>query len=199
MKLLLNKIKWFLAVLLIFLLILATNLIDKNNFKVMQKTVDKIYKERLLAKEVLLDISIMFHKKELAYSLNDSTYLRTQNDAVNAEISKLLKMFDRIESTDEEDFIISSLNQNHSKLINLESNLSPKGTLYTSECAEIFDAINKNIVELASEQIKEGKAQNLIARRAVNQVELFARMETYFLIFLGLVLQFIILYNPKKE
>lgn len=195
----LTKIKWFLAVLGVFLLILATNLIDKNNFMQMEKAVDNIYNDRLLAKELLLDVSIKFHKKELAYSLNDSTYLRTQNNAINAEISALLEMFDRVGLTEKEKFILNNLNQNHNKLIKFESNSTPKGNLYTSECAEFFSAINTNIIELASEQVKEGKNQKFIASKAIEQVKLFSNIEIYFLIFLGLLMQFIILYNPKNN
>ena len=197
--LLFKKIKWFLGVLGVFLLILATNLIDKNNFIQVEGSVDNIYNERLLAKELLLDVAIKFHKKEMAYSLNDSTYLLTQNDTVNAEISKLLETFDRVGSTEKEDFILNNLNKNHTKLIKLESNSSSKETLYTPECAEIFSAINSNIIELAAEQIKEGENQNSIARRAIEKVKLFSQIEIYFLIFLGLLLQFIILYNPKSK
>lgn len=195
----LNKIKWFLAVLAVFLLIIATNFIDKNNFIHMEKSVDSIYHDRLLAKDILLDVSIKFHKKELAYSLNDTSYLRTQNDAVNAEISKLLEMFDRVGSTKKEEIIINRLNKNHTRLIKLESNSTPKDNLYNAECKEIFSAINKNIIELASEQVKEGKNQKFIASKAIEQVKLFSQIEIYFLIFLGLILQFIILYNPKKR
>jgi hypothetical protein len=191
--------KWFFAVLGVFLLILATNLIDKNNFIRVEESVDNIYNKRLLAKELLLDVSIKFHKKELAYSLNDTTYLRTQNDAINAEISKILEMFDRVGSTKKEDMILNTLNQNHAKLIALESNVVLKSALYTPECVEIFSAINKNIVELASEQVKEGNNQKFLARKAIEKVKLFSQMEIYFLIFLGLMLQIIILYNPKKK
>lgn len=195
---LLKKIKWFFAILGVFLLILATNLVDKNNFMRVEESVDNIYNQRLLTKELLLDVSLKFHKKELAYALNDSVYLQNHNDAVNAEISTLLEIFDRAESTKNEDFILNKLKQNHTKLIDLESNTVLKGNLYTSECAEIFSEINTNIVELASEQVKEGKNQKFLATNAVKKVKLFSQIEIYFLIFLGLILQFIILYSPKK-
>jgi len=73
-----NKFKWFIAIAVVFLLILATNLADKNYFKQVENSVDNIYSERLLAKELLFDVSRKFHKKELAYALNDTTYLQTQ-------------------------------------------------------------------------------------------------------------------------
>lgn len=197
--LIIYKIKWVLGVSGVFLLILATNLIDKDNFARLEKTVDNIYNDRLLAKEVLLDITIKFHKKELAYSLNDSTYLQNQNGRINAEISKSLKIFNRLESTKKEKQILNSLKRNHNKLKKLESNLMPNDTLYTQECAEIFSAINNDIIELAAEQVREGKSQKFIASKAIEHVNLYSQIEIYFLVFLGILLQIIILYSPKKS
>ena len=194
-----KKIKWFLGILGVFLLVLATNLIDRNNFMRVEESVDNIYNERLLAKELLMDVSLKLHKKELAYSLNDTTYLKTKNDAINTEITQLLEKFDRVGSTKREDLILHNLNENHNKLMALQSKTASKDKLYTKTCADIFSAINTNIVELASEQVKEGNNQKFLARKAVDKVKLFSQIEIYFLIFLGVILQFIILYSPKKE
>ncbi len=194
-----KRIQWFLAVLGVFLIILATNLMDKNNFLRVEEAVENIYNDRLLAKELLLGISIQFHEKELAYALKDSAYLQNQNDTVNARISELLKKFERAEATREEGFILEDLNENHAKLIHLEANTQLKDTLYTAACIDVFSAINTNIKELSAEQVKEGRNQTFHARNAVNTAKLFSRMETYMLIFLALVLQVIILYNPKKK
>jgi len=194
-----RKLTWFLAVFGVFLLILATNLLDKNNFLRVEESVDKIYNERLLAKELLIDISTKFHKKELAYAFNDTNYLRRQNDTVNAEISKLLELFDRAESTNKEDQIVRDLNQNHNELIALEAKKTDADTLYSLDCAALFLAINQNIVDLAAEQVKEGKNQKFLAQKAVENVKLFSQIEIYFLIFLGIVLQFIILKSPRRK
>jgi hypothetical protein len=194
-----NKLKWFLAILSIFLIILSTNLIDKNNFLRVEESVEIIYNERLLAKELLLDVSIQFHKKELAYALNDSAYLKYKNGAVNAKIGELLQLFDRANATKKEETILSELNENHMKLIQLESNSQTKDALYSAECATIFSAINTNIIELSAEQVKEGKNQKFYAREAVSLIKLFSKIEIYTLIFLAIVLQGIILYNPKKK
>ena len=194
-----KKLKWFLAVLGIFLIILATNLIDKKNFLRVEESVETIYNERLLAKELLLNVSIQFHQKELAYALNDSNYLQSQNDAVNGKISELLQMFVRAKSTKEEETILDELNENHAKLIQLESNSQLKDRLYSSDCAQIFSAINANIIELSAEQVKEGKLQKFNARDAVDRIKLFSKIEIYILIFLAIILQGIILYNPKKK
>jgi len=57
----LNKIRWFLAVSVVFVVVLATNLIDENNFEKVEQSVDNIYNERLLAKEILLELATKFH------------------------------------------------------------------------------------------------------------------------------------------
>jgi len=194
-----QKLKWFFAVLGIFLIILATNLIDKKNFVRVEESVETIYNERLLAKELLLNVSIQFHQKELAYALNDSIYLRFENNVVNTKINELLQMFVRAKSTKEEKTIMDELNENHAKLIQLESNSQLKDRLYSSDCAEIFSAINANIIALSAEQVKEGKLQKFNARDAVDRIKLFSKIEIYILIFLALILQGVILYNPKNK
>lgn len=194
-----RKLKWFSAVLGVFLIILATNLIDKKSFLKVEEAVEKMYNERLLAKELLIGVSIQFHEKELAYALNDSVYLKSRNDDVNKEISELLQKFDKADIPRKEKIILVDLQKNHSNLIKLESNTQFKDSLYTEDCAEIFSAINTNIKDLSEAQIKGAENQKFHATAAVDTVKLFSKIETYLLIFLALFLVVIILYTPKKR
>lgn len=194
-----RKLKWFAAVLGVFLIILATNLIDKRSFLKVEEAVEKMYNERLLVKELLQRVSINFHEKELAYALNDSVYLASRNDAVNAEVNELLEDFDKAEIPRKEKIILVDLRKNHSNLIKLESSLEQNELLYNSECAEIFSAINSNIKELTAAQIEGAETQKMHASAAVDTVKLFSKIETYLLIFLALFLVAIILYTPKKR
>jgi hypothetical protein len=194
-----TKIKWFIGVLAVFLLILATNLIDKQNFMRVEQAVDNIYNERLIAKELLLDVTLKFHRKELAYVLNDSSYLQGQNDQVNLKITELMEMFERTEATRNEKITLEILSENHSKLIALESNLQPSDTLYSGDCRTLFLDINENLYELSVEQVKEGNREKHYARDAINSVKLFTKIEIYLLIILALIMQAIILFSPKKK
>lgn len=38
-----------------------------------------------------------------------------------------------------------------------------------------------------------------ISKKAIDSVELFTQIEIYLLIFLAIVIQIIVMYNPKKE
>jgi len=194
-----TKIKWFFGILGVFLLVLATNLIDKRNFERVEAAVDNIYNERLLAKELLLEVTVKFHEKELAYISQDSIYLKSKNEQINTQITELLGMFERTNATRKEKIILEELHENHNQLIALESNLTVNEILYSDNCQAFFSAINKNIRELSAEQVKEGKKENHFARDAVRSTKLFTEMEIYLLIILAIVLQIIILYSPKKK
>ena len=97
-----------------------------------------------------------------------------------------------------EQFILDELHDNHAQLIELESKSQLTDTLYNVNCAEVFSNINISIIELSAEQVKEGKSQKFHARDAVNTMKLFSKIEIYMLIVLALILQVIILYNPKQ-
>ena len=192
-----KRIKWVIAILCVFLVILATNLMDHKNFQRVEKSVDDIYNQRLVAKELLLNVSIKFHEKEMAYALNDSIYLHSKNDRVNSDITKSLGMFERSVATNKEEYIIENLNSNHLKLIQLEKKSLAEDTLYSSECSGIFSKIKTNINELANEQMMEGEYQKRLAVDAINSVKMFSKIEIYTLVFLALLLMVIVLYNPN--
>ena len=50
-----NKIKWTLGILMVFVLIVTTNLIDRNNFVRVKDSVVSIYEDRLVAKNLILE------------------------------------------------------------------------------------------------------------------------------------------------
>lgn len=69
-----NKIKWILGISVVFLLIITTNLIDRNNFITVRDSVATIYEDRLIAKDIVFDISLLINEKKLANVLEDSIF-----------------------------------------------------------------------------------------------------------------------------
>jgi hypothetical protein len=59
--------------------------------------------------------------------------------------------------------------------------------------------IKKNLDDLSKIQLLEGSKQMSISKKAIDSVELFTQIEIYLLIFLAIVIQIIVMYNPKKE
>jgi uncharacterized protein YxjI len=100
-------------------------------------------------------------------------------------------MFERTKATKQEKFILEELQESHSELIALESELKINEELYSDQCRKVFTEIHTYIVELSAEQIKEGKNKQVNARKAVDTMKLFSTIEIYMLIFLALILQVI--------
>ncbi|MDG1728743.1 MAG: hypothetical protein P8K68_03220 [Algibacter sp.] len=69
-----NKIKWVLGISMIFILILSTNLIDRNSFVRMKDSVVTIYEDRIIANDLIFEMSKSVHEKEIAVALLDSVF-----------------------------------------------------------------------------------------------------------------------------
>ena len=76
----------------------------------------------------------------------------------------------------------------------IDSELSDKSAINN----DIY-AIKANLDDLSRIQLDEGNKQMAISKRAIDTVELFTQMEIYFLIFLALLIQIIIIYQPKDK
>jgi hypothetical protein len=60
-----HKVKWVLGIFMIFILIIATNLIDKSNFTRVKDSVVAIYEDRLIANDLIFEISNSIGQKEV--------------------------------------------------------------------------------------------------------------------------------------
>ena len=69
-----NKLKWILGILIVFVLIIATNLIDKNNFTRVRDSVVTIYEDRIIASDLIFELQQSIHEKEVAIVLKDSLF-----------------------------------------------------------------------------------------------------------------------------
>ncbi|RZS93958.1 chemotaxis protein [Aquimarina brevivitae] len=192
-----NKIKWVLGILIIFVLIVTTNLIDKNSFERVKDSVVSIYEDRLIAKGLILDISNALHQKEVALIASDSVFFDRQNSIANGNIAEAILRFQRTKLTTDESQVFSNLQQDFAALKKIEEE-SPTLKHRDKLIAQI--ALLKNDLGTLSEiQLREGNKQMSISKKAMDTVELFTQIEIYLLVFIAIVIQIIIMYQPKKE
>ncbi len=196
---LLNKIKWVLGILMIFVIIIATNLIDRSNFQRVRDAATTIYEDRLVAKDLIFDISKAIHTKEIAAIQADSLFYAKQNRAVDNNIQDLTLRFADTRLTTSEKQIFDILMDDLTKLSAQELNFVNSGFENTNALLKQILTINTHLNNLSDIQINEGKKQLLLTRKAVNSVELFTQIEIYVLVFLAILIQIIILYNPKDS
>ncbi|MDH7911125.1 MCP four helix bundle domain-containing protein [Winogradskyella sp. SYSU M77433] len=194
-----NKVKWILGILIVFVLIITTNLIDRNNFVRVRDSVVTIYEDRLIVKGIIYDISKTIQEKELAVAKSDTSFFDAENPKINKELEVLISNYEKTKLTDEENKNFNDLKA-HLKDLKaseqqfIDSELSDKSAINND-----INAIKANLDDLSRIQLDEGNKQMAISKRAIDTVELFTQMEIYFLIFLALLIQIIIIYQPKDK
>jgi hypothetical protein len=192
-----NKIKWVLGILMVFILILATNLIDRNNFIRVKDSVVTIYEDRLIASDLVFQIFKLVKTKEVALKLADTTFFYQKNKTVNTNINSLILRFEQTKLTAQEYTIFENLKNNFESLKGLESDFMLSNFKNKSHQEDVITQIYENLDGLSKIQIAEGRNQVSIGKKAVSSVELFTHIEIFFLIFLAIVIQIIVMYKPN--
>ncbi|MHA7842175.1 MAG: MCP four helix bundle domain-containing protein [Winogradskyella sp.] len=194
-----NKIKWILGILLVFVLIAITNLIDRNNFIRVRDSVVTIYEDRLVAKELIYEMSKSVNDKEIALVSKDSVFFKEKNLKVNTQIKGFLSRFEQTKLTTEEGKTFEDLKSNFNSLFNSEHSSLDQNSENSSASLALISDIKDNLDDLSKIQISEGSKQLAISKKAINTVELFTQIEIYLLVFLAIVIQIIVIYNPKAK
>ncbi|MGB3606879.1 MAG: MCP four helix bundle domain-containing protein [Psychroserpens sp.] len=195
----LNKLKWVLGILMVFMLIITTNLIDRNNFLRVRDSVVTIYEDRLVAKDLIFEISKAIQDKEIAALTIDSTFYKERNAALNANIKDHITQYELTTLTKEERRVFDDFTKNLAALQNAETGFMQSDFGTKDKVVTQISRVKDNLAALSKIQLNEGRRQMSISKKAVDAVELFTQIEIYLLIFLAVVIQIIVIYNPKEK
>ena len=194
-----NKLKWILGIAMIFILIIATNLIDRNNFIKVRNSVMTIYEDRLVVKGLIFDMANIIHEKELAIVKEDSSFYKNKVGQLNSEMDLLITKFEGTKLTKKESQLLDDLKDEHKTLVQKEKGLTHFDEKKLEVIKAGIDHLQDDLKSLSNIQLKEGRKQMSISKKAVSTVELFTQIEIYFLVFLAIVIQLIVMYQPKKS
>ena len=194
-----NKVKWILGILMVFGIIAATNLIDKNSYLRMKKSVETIYEDRLMAKSYIFDIIVEVNEKEVAVAKGDTAYFSTKNESVSLRIKDLVDRFSQTRLSQKEETVLRDFKLHLEELDGFERAYQKNGYADDKEVIKQLQLINQDLRILSDIQLKEGERQLNISRKAIEDVELFTKIEIYVLIALALMVQIIVMYNPKRR
>lgn len=194
-----NKLKWILGIAMIFILIIATNLIDRNNFIKVRNSVMTIYEDRLVVKGLIFDMADILHKKELAIVERDSSFYKNKVGQLNKEMDLLIANFENTKLTKQESKLLDDVKDEHKALAQQEDRLSNFNKEELEALRAGIDQLEDDLKSLSNIQLKEGRKQMSISKKAISTVELFTQIEIYFLVFLAIVIQLIVMYQPKKS
>ncbi|WP_435181059.1 MCP four helix bundle domain-containing protein [Cellulophaga omnivescoria] len=193
------KFKWILGILLIFVLIIMTNLIDKNNFVRVRDSVVTIYEDRLIANDLIFEKLKLVQEKEVAVKTLDSTFYENCNLKVNDNLQSLISKFEKTKLTLKEATVFNDFKSNVKVLQNAETKFINSSYNSTSKVSSAINSLKNNINDLSKIQLNEGSRQMSISKRAVDSVELFTQIEIYMLVFLAIIIQVVVMYNPKEK
>ncbi|MDO6761819.1 MCP four helix bundle domain-containing protein [Tamlana sp. 2_MG-2023] len=194
-----DKLKWILGILMVFVLIMATNLIDKNNFERVRDSVVTIYEDRVIASDLIFEMLKSIQEKELAVAVSDSTFFTTENANVNDHLHTLVSRFEETKLTRDEAEVFRNLKDNVQLLVTAENQFLKSNQQNKTALVKHIEALKTNLDDLSKIQLSEGSRQASISRRALNAVELFTQIEIFILVFLAIVIQVIVMYKPKEK
>ncbi len=195
---LLNKIKWIAGILLVFVIVLTTSLIDQGNFDRLRNSVITIYEDRIVANDLIFEMSLLIHKKEIAIAVSDSSFFQQKNGEVNREMQDLLRRYERTKLTSEEQKLFNDLKRNLNRLMSSESEFVSSGLKVNDNMVNSLDKIVNGLYELSKVQLNEGKRQMIASNEAVEAIDIFTQIEIIFLIIMAILILTIILRKPNS-
>ncbi|AUC17901.1 chemotaxis protein, partial [Polaribacter reichenbachii] len=138
-------------------------------------------------------------EKNIAYILKEESYFKSKNSILNENLDSYLIRFEETNLTKEEKKLFIALKNKIKNLIVIENKtdenfLKNSNSNYLNE----INKINNILTELSIIQVNEGSRQVAISEKALSTIELFTQMEIYFLIFLAIIVQIIVVYNNPK-
>ena len=194
-----NKIKWFLGVLLVFVIVLVTNLIDKENFSRLRSSIVTIYEDRIVASDLIFEIALLIQEKEIAAAIADASFFDEENDKANQNIEDLIQRYERTKLTAREAKIFNELKDNLETLQKLEKEFIDSGLESNVDLFACIKKIVYNLYDLSKVQLKEGERQMALSNETMETINLFTQIEIIFLVLLAVLAQIIILYKPKQN
>ena len=191
-----QKFNLALALLAVFFLILATNLVDRRHFETAQEALTSVYEDRVVAQHYIFEISTIVYQKEQQFIENNTNKWSVENDA---RIEELIEQFAGTKLTTSERRQFESLKEHLTTLERIELKYRENSiNNNTHVIPEIFKHIKNDLNDLAETQILESKSKMFLAQKSLNTTNLLSNLELGLLIIVGIAIQFVIFYRIKK-
>lgn len=198
-----QKIRSAAALVVVFLLVLGTNMMDNHHFSIVKESLTSVYEDRLVAKGHLYKITRLLQLKKNTYQLNDGEQMVKINQMANDSIQVLLDKFGTTRLTENEVKTFESLKSNLNKLYKYDQQLSQNEI--SNNDLPFLDVVESQYIEVMKDldalsqiQMSEGKREVINSNRAIETSELISQIEMAALILIGFIIQLLIFVKPLK-
>lgn len=192
-----SKIKWVLGIVLIFVLVITTNLIDRQNFAIVNDSIETIYADRLVAQDIIYDLSSSMQEKKLLYLQNEQV-LASGHQVINSRLDTDLDRFGKTRLTLAEASIFNQLKKEISLLKSYEDGVNDERKS-RDDVQKTMDSIRKYLDDLSDVQMTEARRELHESKMAIASANLFTQLEIAALVIIAILVQVIILYTPKID
>ncbi len=186
-----QKIKAALALIIVFVLVLLTNLLDKRYFSKLQDSFTSVYEDRLVAENYIFRLSSYLNEKNQLYDQPTQNFL-SRNQIINDSIQLIVEKYEDTKLTQDESLYFFSLKKQLEKLMLFDSKLSENDLEENREWNSKFNPIWSNLEALAKIQLTEGKRLITESEKVIHQSNTTFRLELAVLIIIGLIIQALI-------
>ncbi len=198
-----HKIKSVIALVIVFLMILATNMMDNNHFAFVKDSFESIYKDRLVVNDYIFRISRLVEAKKAkanGMKLNNGfEYDNHSSDSIDLLITK----YAATKFSKEEEFYFINLKKKIIKLKNLEKELAEATS--PGESSQILVKVDQNVslilddlTSLSGIQLTEAKRLFDSSNKLIHNSYMISRWEIAFLIIIGSLILTLITVKPAS-
>jgi hypothetical protein len=191
-----TKIRWVASILLVFFIVLMTNLIDRDNFDRLSQSVTTMYEEKIVGSDILFEMSTIIREQQIAVLTGDTTLLESKHKQHDQELNLLIERYKQTKLTKNEKYLFNDLQEDLQSLNFLKSS---SDALPKQELLEEIDRINQCLFSLSKIQVEEGKRQFAESKSVKDTIDFYTQTEIIFLIVMAVLIQIVILYRPKSE
>lgn len=191
-----QKFKTALALAVVFVLVLATNRVNKSHFSEIQASFNSVYKDRLVVEKYIFQLSALLNQKRLLlYDAAGPASDIQKSLVVGDSIRKLIDDYQRTKFTESETQLFTDFKAELEQLQKLEKSYF-EGESSTSIKYNI-ESKHQQLAELLSGlsdiQMKEGQSLMDQSNDLIATNNSFSSLEIAILIIMGLVVQVLVL------
>lgn len=181
-----------------FLLVLASNRLNRRNFSTVEHTVNSVFEDRVVAQDYIYRLNNLFHQKEISLEVSES---KGPQSTTNDDIALLLENFATTKLTRDESAHFEHLKENYMELQTLEKaffvDQEPKAAESTLEMEALLKKINDNLNRLSEVQLSESLQLTQLSQKSLKMNQLLSMLEVVFLIVIGILFLLIIFHREK--
>ncbi len=198
---LLRKLRTAGSLVIVFLLIYATNRLDKHHFENIQHIMNSVYEDRIVAQHYIYQLNSLYHQKyeEILGSVTEESLKN-----INRQIDEYIGLFSTTTLTTKEAQIFRLLQEKDEELKVLEAQLAtlPEDSRSEDEISQFkkkLDMVLKSLDGLSEIQLNEGGRLRKEAQESLDRTSFLSQLELAMLVIIGIIVQIIIFYTPRRE